>query len=129
MELRSASARLWMLYGSRRRSRPSGGYPEKCGCLLALVSPIAAHSSARKVGNEMSDQNLLPETTALDGDERITDFFARHGGAGHIDAKEGDKEFHTRGWSEVFAADGYKLRCEWSKAGTKTTMSFSEIPP
>jgi hypothetical protein len=77
----------------------------------------------------MIEQNQLPEIIALDGEERIADFFVRHGGPGLIHEREGDKESHTRGWSEVFAADGYKLRCEWSKAGAKTEMNFSEIPP
>jgi hypothetical protein len=55
--------------------------------------------------------------------------FARHGGPGVIHEMEGNGEQHTLGWSEVFAADGHKLRCEWSKAGTKTDMTFLEIPP
>jgi hypothetical protein len=83
----------------------------------------------KTVANEMIEQNKLPEVIAVDGEERIADFFARHGGPGLIHESEGNREQHTLGWSEVFAADGYKLRCEWSKAGTKTEMRFSEIPP
>jgi hypothetical protein len=83
----------------------------------------------KTAANEMIEQNELPEVIALDGDERIAEFLARHGGPGLIHKTEGNGQQDTLGWSEVFAADGYKLRCEWSKAGTKTQMNFSEIPP
>jgi hypothetical protein len=83
----------------------------------------------KTIANELIPQNEPPEVIAVDGEERIADFFARHGGPGRIHEMEGSREQHTLGWSEVFAADGYKLRCEWSKAGTKTEMNFSEIPP
>jgi hypothetical protein len=92
--------------------------------------PLAWNSfvSLPKVENTMIDQNPLPEV--MPGDEdRIADFFARHGGRGLVHERVGDKELHTRGWSEVYAADGHKLRSEWSKAGTKTEMNFTEIPP
>ena len=84
---------------------------------------------ARRIVREMIEQNELPEVIAVDGVDRIADFFARHGGPGLIHEMEGNSEEHTLGWSEVFAADGYKLRCDWSTAGTKTEMSFLEIPP
>jgi hypothetical protein len=77
----------------------------------------------------MIDQNPLPAVIATDHEIRIADFFTRHGGPGLTHKGEGDRELHTRGWWEVYAADGYTLRCEWSMAGTKTQMNFSEIPP
>jgi hypothetical protein len=83
----------------------------------------------KTVANEMIAQHEVPEIIAVDGKERIADFFSRHGGPGLIHEMEGNRAQHTVGWSEVSAADGYKLRCEWSKAGTKTEMNFSEIPP
>jgi hypothetical protein len=33
------------------------------------------------------------------------------------------------GWSEVYAADGYRLRCDWSRMGSREEMKFSEIAP
>jgi hypothetical protein len=30
--------------------------------------------------------------------------------------------------SQVFAADGYKLRCDWSKLGSREKMLYAEIP-
>ncbi len=62
-----------------------------------------------------------------DGEERVQDFLDRHGGpgaspaAGTIDP--------ARGWSEVYAADGYTLRCDWSRTGTREEMNFAELPP
>jgi hypothetical protein len=64
-----------------------------------------------------------------DGELRIAEFLARHGGAGARREREGDLQQHTLGWSEVYAADGYRLRCEWSKMGGRLEMSFAEIPP
>jgi hypothetical protein len=95
--------------------------------------PLAWNSfvSLRKVENAMIDQNPLPEVIVPGDEDRIADFFARHGGRGRglVHERAGDKESHTRGWSEVYAADGHKLRSEWSKAGTRIQMSFTEIPP
>ena len=93
--------------------------------------PLAWNSfvSLRKVENTMIDQNPLPEVIAPGGEDSIADFFARHGGRGLVHERAGDRELHTRGWWEVYAADGHKLRCEWSKAGTRTQMNFTEIPP
>jgi hypothetical protein len=82
------------------------------GGLLARNSFV----SLREVENTMIDQNPLPEVIVPGDEERIADFFARHGGRGLVHEQVGDKESHTRGWSEVYAADGHKLRSEWSKA-------------
>ena len=35
----------------------------------------------------------------------------------------------VRGWSEVHAADGYRLRCDRNRSGSREEMSFSEIAP
>lgn len=77
----------------------------------------------------MQIRDKLTGLTGLDDEDRIADFFARHGGPGTMREREANRDQDTRGWSEVFAADGYKLRCEWSKSGSKTAMNFSEIPP
>lgn len=70
-----------------------------------------------------------PAVEAVDGDDRIRDFLARHGGAARREERAGDTAHHSIGWSEVYAADGYRLRCDWSKSGGLIEMRFSEIPP
>jgi hypothetical protein len=77
----------------------------------------------------MVEQPVLPTVMTIDGEARIDDFFSRHGGPGQMGEREGDEDAHTRGWSEIYAADGYRLRCEWSRCASETRMSFSEISP
>ena len=76
----------------------------------------------------MIDAPPLPEVSTSDGEMRIAEFLARHGGPTARREREGDMQHHTRGWSEVYAADGYRLRCEWSKVGARIELSFVEIP-
>jgi hypothetical protein len=70
-----------------------------------------------------------------DSEDRIQDFLSRHGGAGASPAREEtippreETIDSVRGWSEVYAADGYKLRCDWSRVGSREEMTFSEVPP
>jgi hypothetical protein len=64
-----------------------------------------------------------------DHEERLQDFFARHGGVGAQPMREGQSAGGLQGWSEVYAGDGYALRCDWSAAGTLKEMKYSEIPP
>jgi hypothetical protein len=64
-----------------------------------------------------------------DHEERIKEFLARHGGAGAGPPRRGESAGGTRGWFEVPAADGYALRCEWSRMGSEEHMAFSEIAP
>ena len=33
------------------------------------------------------------------------------------------------GWYEVYAADGYRLRCDWSRMGSREELRFAEIGP
>ena len=66
--------------------------------------------------------------TSPDSEDRIRDFLARHGGAGALPPRE-EAINSERGWSEVYAADGYKLRCDWSRTGSREEMRFSELPP
>lgn len=61
--------------------------------------------------------------------ERIEDFLTRHGGPGPRTTRSGEITPEIQGWSEVYAADGYTLRCEWSRFGSKEDMKYSEIPP
>jgi len=71
----------------------------------------------------------FPTVISIDGEERVRDFLARHGGAAPDVEHEGDRDEKTSGWSEVHAADGYRLRCEWSALGSERHMSFVEIAP
>jgi hypothetical protein len=71
----------------------------------------------------------VPTVHSSDGGERVRQFLSRHGGPAPIGEREAEMEQGTRGWSEVYAADGYALRCEWSRMGERIEMQFREIPP
>jgi len=80
----------------------------------------------------MEDRNIIraPKTDrSPDSEDRVRDFLARHGGASSRPSHEEALDAEVRGWSEVYAADGYTLRCDWSRLGTKEELKFSEIPP
>jgi len=64
-----------------------------------------------------------------DGEDRIRDFFARHGGPGAVPRREETSGAGDGGWYEVIAADGYRLRCEWSRAGGRRELKYFEISP
>ncbi len=75
-------------------------------------------------------QDLPPSTdTSPDREERIREFLARHGGRGAEPVRNEELEPGIRGFSEVQAADGYRLRCDWSRFGSREDMRFSEIAP
>jgi hypothetical protein len=63
-----------------------------------------------------------------DSQDRIQDFLNRHGGPGAARRQAADPA-GTAGWYEVYAADGYCLRCDWSRMGSREEMKFSEIGP
>jgi hypothetical protein len=65
---------------------------------------------------------------APDNDDRIQDFWARHGGPSPRPSESTDNN-GASGWSEIFAADGYVLRCEWNSIGGRLEMQFIEKPP
>jgi hypothetical protein len=64
-----------------------------------------------------------------DDDEREQDFLARHGGPGSKARRQGESDKGFSGWSEVYAADGYALRCEWTAFGARQDTTYSEIAP
>jgi len=64
-----------------------------------------------------------------DADDRVQDFWKRHGGPGARRNSEGTTSPGSSGWSEVYAADGYTLRCEWSRMGSRQEMRYTERPP
>jgi hypothetical protein len=69
------------------------------------------------------------EDAAPDHDERLNDFFARHGGPGRRPKRCGQSAGGVQGWSEVYANDGYVLRCDWSTFGSREEMQYSEVAP
>jgi hypothetical protein len=64
-----------------------------------------------------------------DDNERIRDFWNRHGGPGSDNIRRGDSLPGVSGWSEVPAADGYTLRCDWSQTGSRRELQYTEKPP
>ena len=77
----------------------------------------------------VSFDSPFPRILSIDGKARITSFLDRHGGAAADAEHEADRCSGESGWSEVHAADGYRLRCEWSVLGSEQYMNFVEIPP
>ncbi len=71
----------------------------------------------------------FPSVMFVDGKARILDFLSRHGGPAPDMEHEGQQHPGESGWSEVHAADGYRLRCEWSVLGAERHMSFVEVSP
>jgi hypothetical protein len=76
-----------------------------------------------------ADATETDEDASSDSEDRIQDFFARHGGAGSRATRQQAFESGVRGWSEVYAADGYTLRCDWARTGMRKELAYSEIPP
>jgi hypothetical protein len=70
-----------------------------------------------------------PGDKSSDSSDRIQDFLARHGGASARRSESADTVPGISGWSEVYAADGYTLRCEWSHIGERQQMQFTENAP
>ncbi len=70
-----------------------------------------------------------PDDPSPDGEERICDFLTRHGGAGSPPKRAGRDDLGAGGWYEIAAADGYRLRCEWSQMGGRAESRFFEISP
>jgi hypothetical protein len=69
------------------------------------------------------------EDASPDSQDRIREFLARHGGPSAQPNRKEITQSGVSGWSEVYAADGYRLRCDWSRMGSREEMKFSEISP
>jgi len=70
-----------------------------------------------------------PEHSSADHQDRIDDFIKRHGGSAPMAGRQERFDGGYRGWSEIYAADGYVLRTEWSRSELRATMNVSELPP
>jgi hypothetical protein len=72
----------------------------------------------------------FPSVLGVGDKQRIVAFLDRHGGPAPDVEHEADRLPGESGWSEVHAADGHRLRCDWSAfSGEQRQMSFSEIAP
>jgi hypothetical protein len=79
-----------------------------------------------KSGN--APQDTPPGDMSPDSEDRIRDFMNRHGGPGSPRRQSTDPSGY-RGWYEIYAADGYRLRCDWSRTGSREELKFCEIRP
>ena len=70
-----------------------------------------------------------PERWSADHQDRIEDFMKRHGGPAPAAGRQGRIDAGYRGWSEIYAADGYVLRTEWSRSELRGTINVSELAP
>jgi len=43
--------------------------------------------------------------------------------------RAGNDRSGLRGWYEVYAADGYTMRCEWSRTGGLEELRYAEVAP
>jgi hypothetical protein len=77
----------------------------------------------------MTVDDLGAGDKSSDSDDRVQQFLARHGGPGMPKAASATDALGASGWSEVYAADGYILRCDWSSLGDRQEMKFTETPP
>ena len=73
--------------------------------------------------------DAAPERWPADHQDRIEDFMKRHGGPAPAASRQGCIDAGYRGWSEIYAADGYVLRTEWSRSELRGTMNVSELAP
>ena len=76
-----------------------------------------------------TDESTEETGRSPDSDERVQDFWARHGGPADRPADAGEIVAGICGWSEVYAADGYALRCEWTRIGGRQEIQYFEKPP
>ena len=70
-----------------------------------------------------------PEGLSADHQERVEDFMRRHGGPAPAARRVGRLDAGYRGWSEIYAADGYVLRTEWSRSELRVTLNVAEYSP
>jgi hypothetical protein len=88
-----------------------------------------AEGMLAKESTMTTPEDLGPGDRSSDSDDRIREFLERHGGPGARKANVVVDVGGLSGWSEVYAADGYTLRCDWSRMGEHQEMKFSENPP
>ncbi len=79
---------------------------------------------------QQDKSGIAPGDASPDSQDRIEDFLARHRGPESSGARREEVDASgLRGWYEVYAADGYRLRCDWSRMGSRQELQFTEIGP
>jgi len=73
-------------------------------------------------------QDFDGDGNSPDSSDRVRDFWERHGGPAALPSDSGERVAGAGGWSEVYASDGYILRCEWSRTGDRREMQYTERP-
>ncbi len=76
---------------------------------------------------ENYDECDLLEEISLDHRDRVAEFKSRHGGSIESAGRSERSESGCRGWSEIYAVDGYVLRVEWSKFEMRAAMRILEF--
>jgi hypothetical protein len=76
---------------------------------------------------EYEDGDRRREEISVDDLERIGEFKKRHGGLIDSASRNGRFESGCGGWSEIYAADGYVLRVEWSQSEMRGAMRVFEF--
>jgi hypothetical protein len=86
--------------------------------------------TANKDANMSDDPLVNPPAGDISSDkeDRVREFFMRHGGPSGDPIHHVETDRGTSGWSETYAKDGYALRCDWSRVGGKEEMQFVELP-
>jgi hypothetical protein len=80
----------------------------------------------REESEELAASGFQPPP---DDADRTRDFLARHGGAATVPSRRGQSSGGLAGWSETLAADGWVLRCDWSRLDEVEEIKYSEILP
>ena len=75
------------------------------------------------------DCDLRIEEISIDHHDRVGDFERRHGGLIDGASRNESRESGCRGWSEIYAVDGYVLRVEWSRFEMRGAMRVLEFRP
>jgi hypothetical protein len=75
----------------------------------------------------MSEESSTGFEPPPDDAERTRDFFLRHGGPGSNAPRHGESSGGLEGWFETEAADGWVLRCDWSRLASVEEIKYAEV--
>ena len=62
-----------------------------------------------------------------DDADRTRDFLERHGGPGTEPPRHAQSNGGLDGWVETEAADGWILRCDWSRLAVVEEIRYTEV--
>lgn len=115
--------------GGRRPLRPLAAR------FSAGISPVSQHEPwGVQIGGvhtptDYHDCDRRLEEISVDHHERVGEFKRRHGGLIDSASRNERVESGCGGWSEIYAADGYVLRVEWSRSEMRGAMRVFEFRP